>query len=395
MIPPDGTGALTAAAAALTLVAIALLAWTYVLYPLAIVLVARLRPRAWRSAPFDGSVSLVIPAHNEAAVLERKIRNALALDFGGASAHEIIVVSDGSTDGTDEILDAFRDHPAARDGRLTLIAYAPRRGKPSALDVGVRASSGDVLVLSDANVYLERGAVPALLAPLADAGVGAVCGRVAVRSRGAEPDGEGFYVRYEGLAWRAEARAFSAIGVDGALYALRREHYRALPPDMILDDFALSMGVVSAGRRIAYADDARGIEENAASSAGEFKRKKRIVGGGWQFLSRFLAARQRLPGVAWFMLVSHKLLRWLSPLLLIAALAGNAVAAVESPAFRLLLWAQAGFYLLALAGAAPALRRMRVVFVPFYFCVINMAALAGLASFLGRRQTALWHKIER
>lgn len=394
------TAAVTAVgvfAALVTVLAGVLIVWTYAVYPLGIALYALVRPRPWSCAPFTGSVSLIVPAHNEEKVIGRKIRNSLSLDFGTARAAEIIIVSDGSLDGTAGVLDAFRDHPAVRAGRLKLISYAPRRGKPHALHTGVLAASGDVLVLSDANVFLERGALRELLAPLADPTVGAVCGNVGIRASGGdEPAGEGLYMRFESLAQRAEARVFSTIGVDGALYALRREHYRELPPDMVLDDFTLAMEVVREGKRVAYAPGARAVEETVASSSGEFSRKKRIVGGGWQFLSRFVESGGALPRAAWFMLVSHKVLRWLSPVLLLVALLANAVAALGSTLFGALLWAQALFYVLALAAAAaPWLRRHHLFFVPYYFCVINVAALAGLVEFLGRRQTTLWHKIER
>lgn len=385
---------ITRAGQVLFAVSLVALLWTYLLYPLTIWALARLRARPWKLAPFTGRVTLVIPAHNEAKVIRRKIENALALDPGPARL-EIVVVSDGSLDGTEAILDEYRAHPAAVEGRLKLLAYQPRGGKPHALHRAVELAGGEVLVFTDANVYLDRSALQQLLAPFADESVGAVCGKVFVAAHGDEIGGESLYMRYEGLAQRAEARVWSTIGVDGALYALRRPLYRRLEPDVMLDDLALSMEVLAAGLRIAYVEEASAVEEVVASAADEFKRKKRIVSGGYQFFSRFVARHGRLGAKVWLMFLSHKMLRWFSPLFLLGALAGN-IMALGTPGAVPALTAQLALYLLALAGAlVPSLRTVRPVYVPYYFCVINLAALAGLVMFLRARQSTLWEKVER
>ncbi len=366
-----------------------LLLWTYFLYPAFIVLAARLRGKPFKRAVFDGRVSMVVAAHNEEAVIRRKILNCLELDFGPAES-EIIAVSDGSTDETERILGEM----AGLSERLRVMAYRQRAGKGNALNLAAGESTGDVLIFTDANVFLDKDAPCRLLEPFADPHVGAVCGRVAVRCQGEEIAGESLYMRFEGVVQRAEGTFQTVIGVDGALFAMRRELFRPLEKETILDDFSLSMEAPLAGLRIVYSD-ARGVEEAVASASNEFRRKARIAAGGWQYLSRLYRKSGRLGVKVWFMLFSHKILRWLSPVLMVMLFAGN-IPLSGRPAFALALCGQSAFYLLAAqAFFFPQLRRFHVFYVPYYFCVINLAALVGGGRFVSGRQKTTWEKVQR
>ncbi|OQY09053.1 MAG: hypothetical protein B6I30_10405 [Desulfobacteraceae bacterium 4572_187] len=294
-------------------VCLALLFWTFVGYPLAIWILSFLFPNPWKTKEFTGTISLIIAAHNEEKVIREKIENCLELDFGSAD-FEIIIISDGSTDATNQILS---DYLNASD-RLYISTYHPRAGKAHALNVGVAMSKGDILIFSDANVIIDPKTCHNLLLSFEDPNVGAVCGKVLVKARGTqEIAGESIYMKYEGFIQRCEAAFNSMVGIDGAFFALRRELFKDLAPDLILDDFALSMEAPLAGLRIVYENDAVAVEEAIPCAANELKRKARIVTGGFQYLSLLMKRNKPLNGKMWFEFVSHKLLRWIAPLLLI------------------------------------------------------------------------------
>ncbi len=371
--------------------AFSLLAWTFAGYPLAVMCLSRLRPKPWRTAPFHGTVSMIIAAHNEEDVIRDKVENCLSLDFGPADA-EILVVNDGSTDGTNAILGHF----SGAASRLRVVTYQPRAGKANALNVGVSLARGDVLIFSDANVMVDPTSCQSLLAPFADPAVGVVCGRVLVRPRGdQEVAGESLYMKYEGLVHRSEALWYSMVGVDGALFAMCRELFRPLPTGIILDDFLLSMQAPMAGLRVVYQSEATAIEEAIPSARNESKRKARIVAGGYQFLADFWRSGRSLQPAVWFAFVSHKILRWVAPLLLLTLLVAN-LFLLDTVFYRWLLAGQCLFYSIAVLGyLSRHLRKNHIVYLPYYFTVVNLAALRGLVRFLSLKQHVLWDKVDR
>jgi cellulose synthase/poly-beta-1,6-N-acetylglucosamine synthase-like glycosyltransferase len=367
-----------------------LLAWPYVLYPCLLQVLARIRNRPWRTASWQGRVSWIVAAHNEEQVIREKVENSCGLDFGAAEP-EVIVVSDGSEDATNRILEDLE----TRFEALKVITYQPRAGKAHAINRAVSEATGDALVFTDANVMVDRDAPRALLGPLEDPLVGAVCGCVLVRGYGEEIPGESLYMRYEARLQQAESSIWSLVGVDGGLFALRRELFQPLDPGTILDDFHLSMAAPLAGKRIVYARTARAVETVLASTRDEFYRKVRIVAGGLQYLTRRAWRGGRTGLWFWWTLLSHKVLRWVAPIPLLALLASSA-ALWEDPLFCGLLIAQLAFYGLALAAfALPALRRVHVFYIPYYFCAVNLAALLGSLKFAFGQQGVLWKKSTR
>jgi len=334
---------------------------------------------------------MVVAAHNEEDVIREKVQNCLMLDFG-TTDWEIIIVSDGSTDDTNKILSEYM----GASPRLHILTYEQRAGKSNALNVGVSHATGDVLIFSDANVMLEPDAPRNLLMPFADPMVGAACGKVLVRPRGTdEIAGESLYMKFEGMVQKAEGRFWSMVGIDGALFALRKELFRPLDPSVILDDFALSMEAPLAGKRIVYVEDACAVEEAIALASNEFKRKTRIVSGGYQYLAVLRNKKVKMDHRVWFSFVSHKILRWAAPMLMIGMFVSN-VFLLRKRLFSYLLTGQFVFYFLALgAHCIPRLRKLHVFYIPYYFCVVNLAALAGLIRFLSARQNVLWDKVKR
>jgi len=368
-----------------------LLLWTFLGYPVLVMVLSRLFSQPWQKDAYRGSVSMIIAAYNEEEIIRDKVLNCLSLDFGSVDV-EILIVSDGSVDKTNTILEEYR----SKFERLRIITYHPRAGKANALNVAVEQAQGEVLIFSDANVMVGEESCKFLVAPFADPMVGVVCGRVLVKARGSqEVAGESLYMKYESVVQYSEAMIDSMVGVDGALFAMRRELFCSLTPGTILDDFTLSMRAPAVRMRIVYEPRAKAIEEVVPSAENEFKRKARIVAGGYQFLFNFLKSDQSFSPGMWFAFFSHKILKWLSPFLLIVVFSTN-IFLIQIEQYRILLIMQICFYLLAGVGFMnKELRSRHIVYLPYFFCVVNLAALIGFFRFLGVRQGSLWEKIER
>ncbi len=372
-------------------ISLLLLCWTFVGYPLVTVLWVKISPRPWRKKVFSGRVSMIVAAHNEEEVIRDKVDNCLALDFGPA-ASEIFIVSDGSLDKTNTILESV----AGQSDRLRVITYHPRVGKANALNVAAAQAQGEVLVFSDANVMIGTNSSRHLLSPFADPEVGVVCGRVLVKARGdKEVAGESLYMQYEAMVQHAEALLYSMVGVDGAYFAMRSHLFTPLSAGTILDDFVLSMQAPANGLRIVYEPEAEAMEEVVPSAENEFKRKARIVAGAYQFLANFLRGSQSFPFKLWFAFVSHKILRWLAPFLLLALFVAN-VSLIRNSGYGMLFVGQGVFYLLAVLGfLVKSWRTKYIVYVPYYFCIVNIAALCGFIRFFCLKQGPLWEKVGR
>jgi len=336
------------------------------------------------------SVSVIIPFHNEEQWAARKLENILSCDYP-TDKLEVIAVSDGSVDATNDILDRYK-------GRIHRIAYHPRRGKATALNAGVAQARGAILIFTDANVLFEPKAIRAMVARYDQPTVGGVSGKVALHPEGAaEPLGEGIYMRYEQWLYRLESRTHTMIGADGAFFSIRRELFVPLPPDTIADDLCIALEVIAKEKRVVYEPEANGIEVVIPNVRAEFSRKVRMIAGGYQALGRFrhLLNPLRVPLVA-FQLVSHKLLRWWAPFFLGAIFISAAVQAGNDLLFAAAFGVQCAFYgLEALGWSSGRLRQLRVIYIPYYFCATNLAAVQGLWRFLHGRQAITWEKVAR
>ena len=366
---------------ALAAASLAALVYHYLGYPLVLRILGAFAPErpAPPGAAAPPSVSVIVPCYNEVAEVAAKIADIRAAGYPQANV-EIIVVSDGSDDGT---------AAAAEKAGARVVSWSERRGKAAALNAGADAGGGDVLVFTDANARWEPAALRELVAPFADPAVGAVCGEQVVTTDG----GERWYWRYEAFIKKWEAALGSPVGADGSLYAVRRELFRPLPEGrVIMDDFYISLAVVAAGKRMAYAPRARALEGALPTSHAEFRRKARIMNGS-------LAALAALDGriflrIPW-QLFSHKILRWLGPAFLAAALAGAAAAALAGSRVALvLLILQLAFYVAAAAAAAwPPRRAPAALHAPLYFVVANAALAVGWWRYLLGRDAPAWPKL--
>jgi cellulose synthase/poly-beta-1,6-N-acetylglucosamine synthase-like glycosyltransferase len=378
------------AALLIALASAALVGWIYAGYPLALALLGALRPRPRRRAPLELPLSVIVAAHDEVEVIADKVANVLASDYPGRLL-EVVVASDGSEDGTVE---------AARLAGATLVLDLPRVGKLAALNQAEAASSGEILVFTDADSMFEPGTLRRLVSNFADERVGAVAANVV---RYVEEDGrpvargEGLYWRYERLLKRLEDRLGSVVSASGHLYAVRRSAFAPSSETAGTDDFLISSHVVKQGGRLAFDERARVLVAAPDEGGTELKRKVRVMNRGLR--SAMALGDALLPtrtGLYALEVVFHKILRRFVAFFLVALLASSAVLAAQSSWWWLVLGPQLAFYGLGAAGALLSQTRwgrLRPLFVPYYFCLANLAAaLAVLSLFAGVRFTT-WEPV--
>ena len=375
---------------ALFWLSISVLLYVYLAYPLMIwVLSFRTRTSVAQPASLEPTVCLFITANDEAQVIAVKLRNALALDYP-ADKLDVVVASDGSVDGTNEIVRGFAAHG------VKLLAFPERRGKIAAINDGMATVTAEIVVFSDANTRLERNAVRALVGNFVDDSIGAVSGDVMLEGyRAALGTSEDLYYRYERWLQTCESRIGTMVGVDGALYAVRRSLFVPPPPDTILDDMAIPMAVARAGRRIIFEPHARGHERGAETAMEEFARKARVIAGAVQFLKRPESAVPRCNRQLLVAMLSHKALRWLSPLFALLALFSSAALAPSSDLFLLIASGQVLFMLAGLAGCSPRLRRLDMISLAHYFWLVQAAAAVGFVRGLLGHQSVAWRRFNR
>lgn len=369
----------------------ALVGYHYVLYPAIVIALSRLRPDTPDvAAPgILPSLTVVIAAYNEERVIAAKLENTLSLDYP-ADRLKVIVAAHGSSDGTAEIARGF----ASRG--VTVLHDPVRRGKTAALNRAVEAADSEILVFSDANNNFNADALRQLVRHFGDARVGGVCGlkQIYDASDRESAVGDGLYWKYESAIKIAESKLGSITTADGEIFAVRRALYRTLDESLINDDAAITLNLVQGGHRVLYEPAARSYEHASIRIEDDFNVKVRMVSGGFQTVERY---RRFLlpPHTAFaFAFISHKLLRWLAPEFLILMFAASLLLCGH-PFFLFVLLCQLAFYLLAWTGWT---RRARgpmpiALYVPFYFCAMNLAALFGLYRHITR--STQWKKAER
>lgn len=358
--------------------------YAYALYPLALALLSLgKKPPAPVADPADEAlpaVTLLVAALDEEAIIAEKIENSLRLDYPRGKLR-VVVVSDGSTDRTDEIVRRYEPRG------VTLFRVEPREGKSLARNRAAEAATGDVLVMSDANAMYEPDAIRKLVRHFADPSIGAVCGELRLmRERGRE----NLYWRYEKWIKRLENRFHSIIGANGSIYAIRRSLYTPLPAE-VDDDFLEPLRASLGGHGVRYDPEAVSVERDIESRnvVREFSAKRRTVLRGIQslhYLSK-VARPFRRPALA-FELVSHKIFKWLVPFFLVGILAANAFL-LDRPVFVAAFAIQLFLYGWAIAGIATG---RRIFYIPAFFVLTNAAAFSGVIAFLAGRRNRTWRK---
>jgi len=380
---------------ALFFVRVAFVAYTYAVYPLVVVAWAALFPRRVRKRYHTMPVSVVIAARDEEGRIGGRIENLIAQDYPRELV-EIIVVSDGSTDGTAAQARAFADRG------VIVLETAEHVGKAGALNLGVERASAEIVVFADARQRFSPNAIAELVSMFNDERVGAVSGELIIEApASADPsgygggdvhEGVGLYWEYEKLIRRSESAISSVVGATGSIYAIRRRLFEPLAPQTLLDDFIIPMRIVLAGYRVLFMRKARAYDLASSSANKEFARKVRTLAGNFQAV--VLEPRLIHPGrnPVFFQFVSHKLARLAVPYFCVAALVSSAL--VPGVFYAVLFWLQlvfvcAGLLARTRIGRAPAGRLIRLSWT---FTVLNAAAVAGLWVFVTGRDRVVWKK---
>ncbi len=364
--------------------------YTYFLYPALIGLLARARPRRVRRGPYRPSISVVIAARNEGANIEARVANLLDQDYP-ADKVELLIVSDGSTDDTPARLEKLaREH-----GRVRTWSLARNQGKAVAINLALEHAGGEMVVFTDARQRFAPDALARLAENFADPQVGSASGELVFTQSSRSTISVGLYWKYEVWLRMQESAAGSMLGATGAIYAIRRELFRPLPPGTILDDFLTPMRIVLAGKRAIL--DGRAIcYDRPSSRAGqEMKRKVRTLAGNFQafaFEPRLLSPLRN--PATWWQVWSHKLARLLVPYGLVFMLLGSLAAAGWF--YKLVAAGQLAFYGLAAVGHAGEASgrpvKSRLVSFAYTFATLNIAAVAGLVEWARGNGAGVWKK---
>ncbi|MDA8361453.1 MAG: glycosyltransferase family 2 protein [Gammaproteobacteria bacterium] len=368
----------------LFLISLAFIAYTYFGYPALLVLLSRGKPKAADDPHVAKPVCVVIPAYNEGTVVAAKIRQVLQSSYP-RELLRVLVVSDGSTD------DTLREARSIADSRVEVLDGGVRRGKMATLNFAMSLVREPIVILTDAGEMLEEHTIARLVARLADPRMGAVSGELTLVSmENAFSRTLGGYWRYERWIRALEGDFRSVVGATGPIYALRRALYRPLPADTILDDLAIPLEVVAQGYRVGYERRALAFERATLRSDHEFARKRRTLAGNFQTLIRY--RRLLLPGssIAWE-LWSHKVFRLIVPYALVGVLVGGLM--LPAPWAVWVTGVQVAFYGTAAAGAW---RRLPLAWlsIPYTFCVLNWAAVAGAYLYMTGQMSARWEKVK-
>jgi len=355
-----------------------------------------------RSIPEAGidlpTVTLIVAAFNEADCMEAKIKNTLALNYPDELV-TFIFVTDGSSDRTPDIV--------AQYSRIKLMHRPERRGKIAAVHRAMQEVKTEITVFTDANTFLNKDALVNICRHYKDASVGAVSGekRVEIDEKADATAGEGFYWKYESKLKSWDSELYSVVGAAGELFSIRTALYVPVPPDTILDDFMISLLIAEKGYRIVYEPAAYAVEGSSENVKEELKRKIRIAAGGMQSIVRLGGLMNPFRNfVLTFQYISHRVLRWtITPFLMIVALVLNILivlqchAPMHHPLYTGILLCQLLFYGSSLLGWVLEKRQVRVklLFIPYYFCMMNYAVGAGLFRFFAGKQSAIWEKAKR
>ncbi|KYP16209.1 glycosyltransferase family 2 protein [Flavihumibacter sp. CACIAM 22H1] len=341
------------------------------------------------------ALTVLIPAYNEAGCIGAKIRNTLELKYP-RTLFRVLVITDGSTDGTEQIVKAFP--------QVELLHGQERLGKAMALNRAMEMVETPIVIVTDANALLNQNALRLLVSGFADPSIGAISGEKQVGGENQDElsaEGEGLYWKYESFLKKNDARLYSVVGAAGELLAFRAALFQPLEPDTILDDFVLSMRICEQGYRIGYEPAAKAFEKGSLSLRDEEKRKIRIAAGGFQALKRLQKSWSwRFNPLLFFQFISHRVSRWVfaaPALLLLGVSTLYLVVKGSGSIYQLAGIIQLLFYSLAVLGwlGARTNTKLPFVYIPYYFVFMHWSIVLGLFRFLTGGQDAKWEKSDR
>ena len=368
---------------------IAFFFYAYGGFALLVGLVGLVQRRGVRKLPITPSVSLIIAAYNEEKVIAERLDNALAMDYPRERL-QILVASDGSTDGTDDIVASYAS-------KGVLLLSLPRRGKIRTLNAAVARASGKILVFTDANIMCRADTLRELVANFADPSVGGVAGHTTYTLDPASESssyGERLYWRYDTWLKKLESQTGSIVSAHGGLYAIRRVLFRPVADGAVTDDFAISTSVIAHGYRLVFEPNALATEVAVPEAQREFRRRVRLMTRGLRgvFLRRRLL-NPRKYGFYSVVLASHKLARRLVPVSLAILGVASIAAWSHGPLYQAAVLAQAFFYGMASVGyllRRSRMGRLRLLYIPFYYCMANVACSVAWVHALRGRRIEVW-----
>lgn len=352
---------------------LALLIYTFAGYPILIFLLSRFFTRrlANQNDGFFPTVTVVLATFNEEARIAPRLKNLFLSNYPSEKL-DIVVVSDGSIDTTGKKIQEIND------SRIQLIEEKQRSGKAHCLNLALAAARGEIIVFADTRQSFAPETISELVKHFGDSRVGAVGGALMIETATTSVGGGvDAYWRLEKFVRESESKFDSAIGCTGAVYAIRRDLFRDLPPDTLLDDVVVPMQIALGGHRVLFEPKAVAFDPQSLEPEREIIRKRRTLAGNYQILFRYpnwlLPWRNRL----WWQLISHKYLRLAGPFLMIFLLVTNAVL-ISNPYYRLLFLGQFLFYALAFVGMIASKTKIFLFSIPAGFVFLNLTALRGL-----------------
>ncbi len=344
---------------------------------------------------YQPTVTLLVAAYNEEDYIEQKIRNCFELNYPKEKL-QIAFVTDGSNDDTPEKISNYKG--------VDLYHLPERNGKMAAIKRVMPLLNSEIIVFTDANTELNPQAIDELIRHYQNPKVGAVAGEkkiVVSAYADASSAGEGFYWKYESALKKLDYALYSNVGAAGELFSIRRELYQPVESDTIIDDHMIAMRIAEAGYIIAYEPKAFAIESGSANGKEELKRKIRIAAGGIQSILRLKKSANPFNNfILTFEYISHRVLRWtITPFLLILIFVLNIfiVAQHQEVIYKITLLLQIFFYLMVVPGYFLEKRNIKIkaFFLPYYFCLMNYAVIAGINRYARSKQSAAWEKSKR
>jgi biofilm PGA synthesis N-glycosyltransferase PgaC len=371
--------------------------YTYLGYGIVLFILVKIKKIFVKNRSFDPNyqpaVTLVVPAFNEESFIMEKVKNSLELDYPKDKLR-ILFVTDGSNDNTYQILKEAAGVEVSHEDR--------RAGKAAAENRAMTLIDTPIVVFCDANTYLNKDCIKNLVRHYDDTKVGAVSGEKRVLSNGADTAsaaGEGLYWKYESALKKWDSELYTIVGAAGELISFRSELVQDLEEDTILDDFMQTMRICQKGYRVVYEPESYAAETASDNVTEELKRKVRIAAGGWQSMSRLWKILIPIPQpLLSFQYISHRVLRWsISAFVLPLIFILNIFLFAQGWMYEYLLYAQVVFYVTALIGWFLENRAIRVklLFVPYYFLMMNYAVFAGFGRWLKGSQKATWERAKR
>jgi len=343
-------------------------------------------------------VTLFIAAYNEKDFVETKLENSYNLDYPKDKL-KIMWVTDGSDDGTPDLLRKYED--------IIVLHEPARNGKISAMNRGFQYVTSPIVVFSDANTILGKESIREIVRLFSKPGVGCVSGEKRIFKKdkdSAAGAGEGIYWKYESKLKQWDAELYSVVGAAGELFAVRTELFQPVEPDTLLDDFIISLRIAMKGYTIQYSPKAYAMETSSSNVKEEMKRKIRIAAGGIQSVIRLYPLLNIFKyGVLSFQYISHRVLRWtLAPISLplifiLNLILANNVGLLSPSLYTILFWCQIVFYSSALTGWYLENKQLRVkiLFIPYYFFIMNLSIYLGMKRYITRQQSVNWERAKR